>query len=649
MNLQQQKTAYLKNKSQFVIFDQNGNCLDSCDTLFPFSGQKESLFKKIYFLESTKDTIMDFQPGDEMEFPCIEFNHEGKSGYYDFTLALRKINGKEVFLWIILDFTNHYRSLINIQQERNESAIREEFMGIKQKAIQLEKKLLEFQNEELKRIQNFKTDFFSKVSHEMRTPLNGIMGLSNLILQSDSGVKQTEYLRALMSTANHLGAIVNDVLDLSKIESGKMQFEKVDFDLRDIVKSVINSFSFSCKEKGIALTYFIDESIPNVLIGDQVKLSQILYNLIGNAIKFTSKGGVDLSIHCEKLLNDQAELSIIVQDTGIGISQENLKRIFQPYVQADAKTERLYGGTGLGLSIVKQLIEMQGGTLNIRSQEGQGTSISFNMDLGIGNASNSAQTKHSAKTPIPAEFSTVLVAEDDIINQKVLHEFLISWGMKPEIVSNGQAALEKLKKSNYDLLILDFHMPVLDGLSTLKKVRSIYYRERSHFIPVIMLSGDTKEQLERAVKKIPDTYLMSKPINPDTLLSQIQQIAAHKEKMLGQDQVNIVHLKKICNNSDDLLKDIIQTFLDNVPEVAFELRSLHENADYAILKSRVHRVKPSFSYVGMQPLTEAIDKLESWLQKGNNKDKYLSIIERIERATHQAVIDLETEKANLES
>ncbi len=293
MSLQDVKLSYYQKRSQYVLMNDQGTVLDTCHTLFRVEEQHDPIFAHIPFLEGMHDLIVALHPGEEIPFNCIQADLLGRSGYYDFVF-LRQDEG--AILWLIYDFTEHYEALIPTQQERNSQAIESEHLRIKQRAIELERELLAYKNEELKRTQSIKTAFFSQVSHEMRTPISSIMGLVNLM----SDTTASEHLTALQATAHHLSTIVNDVLDLSKLEAGRISLEQIAFDLRGTVQQVANSFLYACRKKGLHLHYQVEERLPTHFLGDPTRLAQVLYNLMSNAVKFTSTGRVALEVGGQK-------------------------------------------------------------------------------------------------------------------------------------------------------------------------------------------------------------------------------------------------------------------------------------------------------------------------------------------------------------
>ena len=289
------KLTYYDRKSQYVLMNDQGMVLDTCHTLFQIPDVSISLFERIPFLESLRDMIVGLPPSEELPFRCIQTTLLGRKGYFDFVFERYEEN----VLWLIYDFTEHYKVLIPTQQERNNQAIEGEFLRIKQKATELEKQLLEYKNEELRRIQEVKTSFFSQVSHEMRTPINSIVGLVSLLTDTSS-TSAPEHLEALRATSRHLATIVNDVLDLAKLESGQITLETVTFNLRDTIKNVINSFLYVTQEKKVELSATVAPSLPRYVKGDPTRLTQVLYNLIGNAVKFTHQGSIRVWVDGQK-------------------------------------------------------------------------------------------------------------------------------------------------------------------------------------------------------------------------------------------------------------------------------------------------------------------------------------------------------------
>jgi signal transduction histidine kinase len=309
--------------------------------------------------------------------------------------------------------------------------------------------------------------FLANTSHEIRTPMNGIIGMTNQLKDTPLTVDQREYLSAINESANSLLVIINDLLDLSKINAGKMTFEILPFHIAELFKNLIYSLQFRSAEKNIRLVSSIDEKIPSVLFGDSVRLNQILLNLIGNAIKFTEKGEVNI---VAKLLKDDGKKVLIlfsVQDTGIGIQEQKLNTIFDSFTQASSQTNRKYGGTGLGLAIAKQLIEQQGGTISVSSKVNQGSVFLFTLPFKTREKGNK-KLKHEIggvnNFNKPDLFGiSILIVDDNKINQRVAALTLQKWNVNVELADSAKMAFNILDKKKADLILMDITMPEIDG------------------------------------------------------------------------------------------------------------------------------------------------------------------------------------------
>ncbi|WP_020528562.1 hybrid sensor histidine kinase/response regulator [Flexithrix dorotheae] len=633
MTLKEIKHQYIQSKSQFILFDDQGKCLDSCDTLFQISKLEGSIFSHIPFLESMVEAFPTLPLDEEFDFPCINLTLNGIEGYYDIILKRITYENDIANLCILQDFTHHYEHLIVLQQERNESAIKSEFLEIRERVLSLEKDLLTFQNEELKRIQEFKTTFFAQISHELRTPLNGIVGLVHLLGFPYNNTKKEEYLQALSATSQHLVAIVNNILDLSKIESGKLQFEAVDFNLPDLVKDVCQSFVFSAQEKNILLGHEIAEHIPSHLKGDETKLKQVLFNLLGNALKFTDNGTVTLSITGQEN-EGKWMLHFIVKDSGIGIEQDKLEKIFQPFEQAEKNTSRLYGGTGLGLSIVKQLIELQHGNIHINSQKGLGTEIHFSIPYDLGKHEESIDLMHEKKYFL----NHVLVAEDDLLSQKIVKELLQNWGYKVDVVADGRDVLEKIKHSTYDLLIIDHQMPVLNGMETIKIIRESEYFNK---LPIFLLSGqDINNKILLTDWQV---EILRKPLNPDDLNKLIGKLSEPADF----EVVNLKYLETITQNNKIIIKELVEIFINKVPVELEEMGEALKKQEREKLRLLIHKTKPNYKYVGLNQAFSALEKWEGAIEKDLPVNNETELLQTITKTVKAAIAQLYSKNLNL--
>ncbi len=340
------KLDSFRHQAQVTFFEPEGQLVDSCHSLVKVDSG-HSVYEQFAFLDSLKEIFQAMGSGEEYDFPAVEWE-EGAKGLYHLQFKSLNHGGKPLIQGTMVDKTKDYEQLLNLQQGRNDKAIGEEFALIQKRVAEVEHQLLSYQNEELKRIQQFKSEFFAQVSHEMRTPLNSISGLVSLVMEDEE--KATEYLPALHATSKHLNAIINDILDLSKIDAGKLKFESIDFDLTALVNSIFKGLKFSAVEKGITLN-LSGPKAPVFIKSDPTRLAQVLYNLLGNSMKFTEKGYVSLSIKLSEPKAGNQSILFTIEDTGIGMDPEQIASLIQPYEQAEDKTARLYGGTGLGLHI----------------------------------------------------------------------------------------------------------------------------------------------------------------------------------------------------------------------------------------------------------------------------------------------------------
>ncbi|MCI5057176.1 MAG: response regulator [Flavobacteriales bacterium] len=365
-------------------------------------------------------------------------------------------------------------------------------------------------------------NFLANMTHEIRTPLNAITGFTELLLNENLNEKQRDYLRKIKISSDILTSVIGDILDFSKIRRGLITFNKERFNLKLLLEESISIHEFNANKKGIQLTLEIDPKIPSALTGDTIRLKQILLNLIGNAVKFTSEGYVSLNVVLKGKTSEKVDLLFTISDTGIGIAEDDIPKIFQQFKQAKDSTAIKYGGTGLGLSIVKKLIEFQGGTIDVRSKEHVGTTFTVTMRFDIADGFDQKQNEMSTFIKKRMEDLSILLVEDNEMNQAYMTELFDSWNVKIDCASNGRIAIDKITEKVYDLVLMDVQMPEMNGYQVTEQIRKS--STQSQNVPILAMTASASSEERKKCFDVGMNDFLSKPVKPKDLKAKISTL-----------------------------------------------------------------------------------------------------------------------------
>ena len=368
-----------------------------------------------------------------------------------------------------------------------------------------------------------KAQFLSTMSHEIRTPINAVIGFTTLLQQMAPKPEQLEYLELLQFSAENLLVLINDILDFSKIEAGKIDFEEVDFLLKDLINNIKLANLPKAVEKNIQLKLYLDQDIPDIVVGDQVRIGQVLTNLVSNAVKFTQYGKVTITVSLNSIKNEYVFVDFEVSDTGIGIAPENLNQIFESFTQASVDTTRKFGGTGLGLSITKKLLELMGSEIRVISEIGKGST--FNFTLKVKKSATKYINKQINQLNLDdkiLEGVKVLIAEDNFINAILAKQFMKLWKIECDVAENGKEALKMIINNNYDLVLMDLQMPEMDGYQTTMEVRKLNSGNYKN-LPIIAVTASAMLDIKDKAFLAGMNDYISKPFNPNELYKKIAQ------------------------------------------------------------------------------------------------------------------------------
>lgn len=513
-----------------------------------------------------------------------------------------------------------------------------------QKQLEIE---LNEQKQRAEEASKAKEVFLANMSHEIRTPLNAIIGFLRELSKQELTELQKKYIDNSTVASRHLLAILNNILDISKIEAGEMELEKEDFVFEESIDKVVKVLQPLAKQKGLRLSATIDPKVNKVLKADSLRIEQILFNLVGNSLKFTPQGRVDLK--CE-VVTDYAnfqKILIKVIDTGIGMDKKYIETIFKKFSQEDKAVTRKFGGTGLGMAITKELVSLMHGDITIESEKGKGTTFFITLPLEKGNPDTIKQ--HNNQTNVDISGISILVVEDNKMNRMVLQNSLQYFNCKVTEAENGVEALELLKENTYDVILMDIQMPEMDGLETTKIIRNEFKLN----VPIIALTANAfKTEIENC-KNVGMNDYVTKPFEEYILIETIANLTVNRPKNIDsandntdENVYNLTVLHNLSRGNKDFIKKMIQIFIEQTSETLADLDKAFIENNFIEISRLIHKMKPSVESLGINNIIKEISTLEKIAKTTTNKNEIENLLQKIKPILILAITQLEENELN---
>jgi PAS domain S-box-containing protein len=469
-------------------------------------------------------------------------------------------------------------------------------------------KEMEFELKEAKRkaeeSSKAKAMFLANMSHEIRTPLNGIVGMAEQLAQSQLDADQRYFTDIMRSASSTLLSIINDVLDISKIESGKFSIETVSFNLNENIRRTLSIFEEKTRLAGISLDIELMDDRGIMHLGDPHRLSQVLFNIVGNAIKFTNDGYVRVTSKLERGENDICLVSFAIEDTGVGMDMIYLTKVFEAFSQEDASITRKFGGSGLGLSIARSIVQIMGGTIAIQSEKGKGTRVDIRIPMRISNDKTKQEIVEMTDLQKSLKGLRVLAVEDNELNRMVLQVILKKCEVSVSIAHNGQEAIDLIQEKEFDIVLMDVQMPILDGLEATKFIRE----DLKYSIPIIGLSANAmREEVEICKQAGMNDYLV-KPYSERALVEVMKKWSTEvrtpdlaQVEFSSERELDLSVLKQYVGNDTEVLKDVVKGYLEHLPPQLDRLELALVGSDVSALRHELHQLKASMEIIGVRP------------------------------------------------
>lgn len=488
-----------------------------------------------------------------------------------------------------------------------------------------------------------KAMFLANMSHEIRTPLNGIVGMAEQLAQSQLGADQRYFTDIMRSASSTLLSIINDVLDISKIESGKFSIETIPFNLNETVKRTLSIFEDKAKQAGISLDIDLMDDRGISHLGDPHRLSQVLFNIVGNAIKFTHAGYVRVTSQLARKENDICLVSFTIQDTGVGMDMAYLAKVFEAFSQEDASITRKFGGSGLGLSIARSIVQIMGGTIHIESEKGKGTCVEIRIPMRISNDKTKQEIVEMTDLQKSLKGIRVLAVEDNELNRMVLQVILKKCEVIVSIAQNGQEAIDMIQEKEFDIVLMDVQMPIVDGLEATKYIRE----ELKLNTPIIGLSANAMPEEVEVCKQAGMNDYLVKPYSERALV-EIMRKWTEEEKFLPEEigelaldkELDLSMLKQYVGNDVNVLKDVVSGYLEHLPPQLDRLELAIVGSDITAIRHELHQLKASMEIIGVRPVGLSFVGISNELKSEGLSPLATSAINSLITNGKQAIVSL---------